>query len=96
MSEEKPEKTKKINLEQVKARLQHLKVVQSMVEDLPELIIESRQDAKITQLELGEALGVDVQQVSRDEGQDYQNAALHKLRRILNATIKLIEQELNQ
>ena len=91
MSEEKPEK---VNPEQLKVDLQHLKHCQAILEDLPDLMIKARDKAEISQVDLGKELGVTYQQVSRDETQNYQNAATHKMRRALNATIKLLEQKI--
>jgi|GEM_PF-4345373 len=39
---------------------------------------------------------VKYQQISENETQKYQGAAFHKLRRTLNATIKLVEKKINQ
>ncbi len=88
------ERARKINSDRIKAKLQHLKHCEAILEDLPDLMVNARQDAKITQVQLGSELGVKYQQVSADEGDKYQNAALHKLRRTLDATIKLIEQKI--
>lgn len=94
MQEINQETAKKINSDRIKAKLQHLKHCQAILEDLPDLMVDVRQEAKITQIQLGSELGVKYQQVSADEGDKYQSAALHKLRRTLNATIKLAKQRI--
>lgn len=63
------------------------------LEALPLQLITLRKRYRITQSELAKELGVAIQQVSRDETEIYSGATRIKLRRVLDALLKLIEQK---
>jgi DNA-binding XRE family transcriptional regulator len=82
--------------EQIMLELQYLHEVYTMLQDLAKILIQARSGTDITQQMLGDELGVKRQQVTEDENLNYETAALHKLKRVTAATIRLLTNELNK
>ena len=69
--------------------LQNLYELQTMLEDLPEFLTSFRKQARITQEELAEELGVTASSVSEDERGRYSHGGLDRLKQVINALIRL-------
>lgn len=85
----------KKNRKQVLIELQHLNEIYAMLQDLSKILIQTRRGV-VSQQILAKELGVKRQQVSEDENSEYETAALHKLKRVTAATIRLLNAELNK
>lgn len=68
---------------------QDLYNLQSALEDVESVLVKERRCNGITQEQLGKELGVSGTQVCNDEREGYQNASLSKLKKVVNALIKI-------
>ncbi len=57
----------------------NFQIIFEVIESLPEMLLEERKRAGLTQRELAEKLGIKEQQVQRYEATRYQSASLQRL-----------------
>jgi predicted transcriptional regulator len=68
---------------------QDLYNLQSALEDVEHILVKERRCNGVTQEQLGEELGVTRTQIAHDESEGYQHASLSKLKRVVNALIRI-------
>jgi predicted transcriptional regulator len=68
---------------------QDLYNLQSTLDDIEHILVKERRCNGITQERLGRELGVARSQVANDESEGYQHASLSKIKRVVNALIRI-------
>lgn len=71
------------------AEIQDLMLAQATIENLPKMLTDLRKRYDITQNELATELGITAHAVSNDERGGYTSASLDRLKRVMEALIKL-------